>query len=684
VAPAGAIPQATIPVPAAAGCAPTAPRPGRSPRPLLERPPMLRPSPGLTGPNESAARWIGANFWSRAGGPLMWREFDPDTVRAELAVLREHGLGFTRSFFYWPHFMPEPGRIDEEAAENYRLFLDLHTELGLVTVPTLFVGHMSGENWDPDWRGGRDLYRDVWMVARQAWFAGQMARRYAGHPAVSGWLVTNEMPLYGGPDSREAVSSWAQLVVTALREGGAGQPVSLGDGAWGLEVTGRDNGFRLRDAAQLCDFLGPHCYPMGDDPVRQHYAAAWICELAGSFGKPVVLEEFGVTSDFVSDRNAAHYYRQVLHNTLLAGAVGWGAWNNTDFDGLEHQRPYLHHPFELHFGLTDGAGRPKPQLLELREFSRLLDEVDFPRLRRAPAEAALVVSSFLDTEYPFTEPTDGATVHDTLRQAYISARLADLPVAVLRESDALTGPDGQQPDAKLYLVPSTKQLLSPTWRQLTTLAERGATVYYSYSSGPHTNQRGPWQHSLNTVFGVEHQLAYGLVDEIGDAGFEFTFTRDLGPLARGTRLAFRTPPAHAPYSRAMLPVAPVDAEVLAEDEQGRPALLSRRVGAGRLVLCTYPLEHLASGTARVNPDPTRALYDALADLAGVVRPVRTDDPRVAADLLVHEDGSGFAWLVSQAAEQLEVKAACTAGPGRAAGHETVSLPAFGVKVLRLK
>jgi endo-1,4-beta-mannosidase len=645
---------------------------------------MRRPSPGLSGPHEPAARWIGANFWSRAGGPLMWRGFDAGIVRAELAVLRDHGLGFTRSFFYWPHFMPEPGRIDEAAAEAYGTFLDLHTELGLTTVPTLFVGHMSGENWDPDWRGGRDLYRDVWMVARQAWFAGQMARRFAAHPAVSAWLVTNEMPLYGGPDSREAVSSWAQLIVTALREGGAAQPVSLGDGAWGLEVTGRDNGFRLRDAAELCDFLGPHCYPMGDDPVRQHYAAAWICELAGSFGKPVMLEEFGVTSDFVSDRNAAHYYRQVLHNSLLAGAVGWGAWNNTDFDGLEQQRPYLHHPFELHFGLTDATGKPKPQLLELREFSRVLGEVDFPRLHRAPAETALVVSSFLDTEYPFTEPTDGATLHDTLRQAYISARLADLPVALLRESDGLTGPGGAEPDAKLYLVPSTKQLLSPTWKQLTKLAEQGATVYYSYSSGPHTNQRGGWHTSLNTVFGVEHGLSYGLVDEIDEGGFEFTFTRDFGALASGTRLAFRTPPAHAPYSRAMLPVEAVDAEVVAVDGHGRPAVLTRRVGAGQMVLCTYPLEHLASGTPQVNPEPTREIYDALAEVAGVVRPVRVDNPKVAADLLVHEDGTGYAWLVSQAAEQIEVELVVAAGSGTPADGQTVSLPPFGVKVLRLK
>jgi endo-1,4-beta-mannosidase len=641
---------------------------------------MHRPSLKLAGPS-GPARWIGANFWSRTGGPQMWRNFDPAVVRAELAVLREHGLTMTRSFFYWPDFMPEPDTVDEELCARYQTFLDLHREAGMSTIPTFIVGHMSGENWDPAWRGGRDLYADVWLVARQAWFAGELTRRFAGHPAVAGWLVSNEMPLYGGPATREQVASWAQLVVTAIRAAGGTQPISLGDGGWGLEVRGLDNGFRLRDAAQLCDFIGPHSYPTGDDPVRQHYAAAWVCELSGAFGRPVILEEFGVSSDFVSAPNAAHHYRQVLHNSLLAGASGWIAWNNTDFDGLEQQDPYRHHPFELHFGLTDAAGAPKPQLVEIQRFARLLDRIDFAHCYRPPSEAALVVSSFLDTVYPFTDPADGPYLHDTLHQAYVTARLADLPVALVRESDGLG------PDAKLYLVPSTKQLLAPTWSRLGELAAAGATVYVSYSPGPHGNHRGPWYSAMNTLFGVEHQLAYGLVDTVTEDEFEFTFTTSFGPLAKGSKLAFRT--GGTPHSRAMLPVRPVDAEVVAVDGRGRPALLVHRVGLGALVLCTYPIEHMAASTPRANPEAGRDLYVALAEFAGLAdRPVTVEDPRVAVDGLLHEDGTRFVWLVSQAAEEISVKpvvrgAAHLADLDGAAVRAEVVLAPYGVQVLRL-
>ena len=640
--------------------------------------PGLRPpaasSGGARGATTGPWPWLGANFWSRAGGPRMWEEFEPGLVRRELAVLAEHGLRYTRSFFSWPEFMPEPDRVDEKLCDRFAAFLDLHREAGLVTTPTLIVGHMSGENRSPSWRGERDLYRDVWLVARQAWFAQEMARRFAAHPCVAGWVLSNEMPLYGGEAPREAIASWVQLLVTALRAGGATQPVSIGDGAWGLEISGRDNGFRLPDAAALTDLIGPHCYPMGDDPVRQHYSAAWICELAGSFGRPVSLEEFGVTSDFASEENAAHFHRQVLHTSLLAGATGWGAWNNTDFDGLEHQDPYRHHPFELHFGLTYADGRPKPRLTELAAFAETLRETDFHRLRRAPSQTALVVSSFLDTQYPFTDRADGPYLFETLRQAYISARHADLAPAIARESRGIGS------DARLYLVPSTKQLLSPTWQRLTELAEGGAVVYVSYSNGPHMNQRGPWYPSLNELFGVRHQLRYGLLEPVPDTGFTLTFTRPFGSLPQGAELHF--PPAAFSTGRAMLPVDPVDAQVVAVDDQGRPALLVRRVGAGSMVLCTYPIEHLAATTPAANPDPARDLYDALARFAAVDRPVTVDDPHVAADVMVHQDGTRYAWLISQSERHLTVKPVL--GKGLRCDQDTVTLAPYGVAILRLE
>lgn len=670
--------------------------------------------------------WLGANFWSRRGGPLMWRDYDGPTVSAELAVLQRHGVDVTRSFLYWPDFHPAPDVVDEVLLERFRDFLDRHHDLGMTSIPTFLVGHMSGQNWDPPWRSGRDLYADVWLVARQAWFAGQVVKRLTAHPAVAGWLLSNEMPIYGRPPQArpshggpshggppqarpslmgrlprgdthndaqrephgdpyvapaEQVTAWAQLLIDAVRAAGGHQPVSVGDGAWGPEITGVDNGFALRELAPLVDFLGPHVYPMGNDVVRQHLAAAFVCELAGFAGRPVVLEEFGVTTDFASAENAGHYYRQTLHSTLLAGATGWLAWNNTDFDDLADQAPYTHHPFEMHFGITDSSGAAKPPLLELRDFRAVLDDIEVLRCRRPDTAAALLLTSYAEVAYPFTEAEDRTAPLDALRQAYVAAHEADLPVTVEREVDGL--PD----DAALIIVPSVKQLTALTWRRLAQLAEDGATVYVSYFAGTHGVQRGPWYADLNGMFGVRHHLRYGLADPIVSETVTITFVADFGGIPSSSRLTFAV--GGSTDARSFLPVTAAEATVLAVDDTGRPALLVRDIGAGRIVLATYPFEYLASAVPAVNPEPTYRLYDALAQAAGIRRDVVVDDPRVHVGELTHEDGRRFVWLISQAEEALTVKpqvgdglALCARDSGQRIA--AVDLAPYGVSVLRLR
>jgi endo-1,4-beta-mannosidase len=622
--------------------------------------------------------WLGANFWSRTGGPLMWRSYDGRVVRDELKVLRDHGLNMTRSFFYWPDFMPEPDWVDETLVDRYADFLDAHRELGMTSVPTFIVGHMSGENWDPAWRNGRDLYGDVWLVARQAWFIRTMTARFASHPAVSGWLISNEMPIYGEPSDTDTVTSWAELVVQAVRAGGGTQPTSLGDGAWGVEVTGRDNAFSVRRTGELVDFVGPHVYPMGTDVVRQHLRAAFVCELAAVAGKPVVLEEFGLSSDFVSPANAASYYRQVLHTSLLAGATGWVAWNNTDYDDLLHQDPYRHHAFEMHFGITDRHGAPKPPLHELHAFADVLDAVDLGRCERASTGTALVVSSYLEQAHPITDGGDATFVFDTLEQAHIAAREADVPPAFVRERDGVD--DGY----RLYLVPSVKQLTAPTWFRLQELAEHGATVWVSYSPGGNASQRGPWWSNTDGLFGVRNALVYGLNDPIDDDVVELRFVEPLGDLEAGEVLTFRA--AGGPDSRAFLPVEVLDAEIVAVDGHGRPAIVRKRHGEGQAVLSTYPLEHLAAAGSRVNPESTWRIYAALAAEAGVTPPVTVPDPRVLVDALEHEDGTRFVWLVSESDDEVKVSPRVEQGSLTTMDGDAVDspvlLPPYGVQVFR--
>lgn len=620
--------------------------------------------------------WLGANFWSRQGGPRMWSRYDGEVIRQELAVLRDHGLTMTRSFFYWPDFMPTPEALSEEACGHYADFLDAHHELGMGTIPTFIVGHMSGENWDPAWRMGADLYSDVVMVGREAWYITELTRRFHAHPAVVGWLISNEMPIYGGEADEEIINAWALLMVNAVRAGGGRQPVGLGDGQWGVETTGHDSGFCSLSYGPLVDFVGPHVYRMEHDLIRQHLKAAYICELGAVAGKPVIMEEFGLSTDFVSEEGSATYYRQLLHATLTAGATGWIAWNNTDFDGIKTQRPYSHHPFELHFGITDATGGPKRPLLELGHFARAVRDLDVPGLRRAGTMTAIVVPSYLTAQYPFTTDEERSLIVDVTEQAYVAAREADLAPGIIHEPV-----DGEDPGIAggygLYVLPSLKQLTAPSWERLEELARGGATVYVSYCAGETDVQRGPWWNRWSELFGIRLELAYGLNNPITEDHVRLTLSRDLGSLTAGTVLEFAA--AGNPEARAFLPVS-VDesvATVIARDEQGRPAIIERRHGTGRAVLCTYPLEYLAARQAAVNPESTWRLYEALAQAAGVVRQSHVDDPRVLADALITRDGRTVDVLISQHDEPVTV----TIQRADGTVSRPVDLAAFGTRIV---
>jgi endo-1,4-beta-mannosidase len=310
----------------------------------------------------------------------------------------------------------------------------------------------------------------------------------------------------------------------------------------------------------------------------------------------------------------------------------------------------------------------------MKHFARLAADIEFDRLERPDTDAVLIVSSYMEAEYPFTEPEDASIVYETSRQAYIAAREADIPIGVARELDGLPG-------AALYILPSAKQLTAPTWRELRRRAAAGATVYASVFYGEHATQRGPWWPDIDETFGVVKQTRYGLVDPVVDDHVEVTFIAPFGRIEQGERLVF--PVGGTVNSRAYLPVAAADAEVLAADQHGNPALLRKREGAGWMVLATFPFEYFATVTPFVNPEPTWRIYDALAEEADVRRTVRVDDPRVLAAELVRDDGRRFVWLVSEADEAITVTPATH---GRlldltAVEQPSVSLEPYGVEIL---
>jgi hypothetical protein len=342
-----------------------------------------------------------------------------------------------------------------------------------------------------------------------------------------------------------------------------------------------------------------------------------------------VLEEFGGSSTQAGAREQAALWGEAIFAAFTAGAhaaIGW-CWSDFPVETVGLELPYVHHAFELGFGLTDARGEDKASASTIVAWRELVDALPDAPPVPAPASATILRSSWLERAYPFSWFDRGAAALRE-RTAYSLALQAGCGAALRDETQAL----GATP---LILVPSTQRLLVTTWLALEARARAGATVYWSYQGGDHLFHQGAWCASFERLTGCRHRLRYGCFDAPPPLLSLDGVLADLPPLPTGVVEARGAERA----SLAYLPIEPIEsggASVLSRDKEGRPMLVEHRIGQGRVLFCAAPLEHYAAARPDATQRGLSALYRFLATRAGVPDPLslRTMDVADAERLTV--------------------------------------------------
>jgi endo-1,4-beta-mannosidase len=520
--------------------------------------------------------------------------------------------------------MPAPPAVAAEPLASLKRFAELAHEAGLSLLPTPLVGHMSGENFGFPGQGARSLYSDGELIAWQKALVGAVVDTLSAAPSVIGWILSNEMPLWATPwgtppGDPVAIEAWARALVTAVRDRDPRRPLSIGDGTMSHWPT--------RALAPVIDWIGPHIYYSDADPLRQALNTDFTLALYRPLGKPLMLEEFGASSTQSGEVEHAAYVRDAVLATLANGGAGALIWCANDFsvENAGLTPPYAHHAFELGFGLLRADGSEKPVCEELRALRRLLDTIDFSSLSRPRPAAAIVRPDYLDTRFPFSFE-DQSALRRTLLQAYVLAAQAGITVDVVGEDDALDG-------YALLILPSLQKLRVPTWLKLEAAARAGATVYWSYYSGDHDFHQGAWCPNFERLTGLQHHLRYGCFDLPGQRF-----------ILKG-QVALSLPTGEtesaAPHTLSRLPVTPragAAVESLAVDDKGRLALAEHRLGRGRVLFLTHPVERYIATRADASTRGVHALYRLIADEAGLEPRYETRHPDVHSHVLGHGAG----------------------------------------------
>lgn len=585
--------------------------------------------------------------------PLAW---EPRDIEADFAKMAEMGFNTVRLDLFWAWFEPRPGDYNPVAFEQFDALIALAHRYHLYLNPTLFVGGEVGEAyWDVPWRHGRNPHSDPEMLRLETNLAREFGRRYAHETAILAWDLTDEPPFWiaGGTTDAMAIN-WTRLLAQGIRKFDSMHPIVVGVS---MEDVGHGP-FRPDTIVDDVDFLSVHPYTiykpdLFPDPMvsqRGTYGAAFETTLSRDAGKPVLVQELGASTAQYAPEKISEFERASVYSALGAGANGMLLWCYTDAAPEQYRKvPYLRAPHETQFGLTTWDRRIQPQGAAFREFIQTAGRMRLEHLAPAVADVGIIIPhEWSRTAGDFShfglsgpeaipyvsvaeggvvsgepaKPFDGNNaVMTAVLSQFILAHQAGMKPALPREL-------GNWEQYPMLLLPSPTTATDPVfvhvhtdfWEKLRRYVTKGGLVYASLSATSAIPEMAP-------LFGAR------MTDSVPAGDLNLTVVKPLGDLKVGDTFAFKTPTSNPPHWGTGLQVQ--GGEVIAVDQDHRPALVAYTLGKGKTLLSAYPLESYLGNTPAAFEGPQTAykLVRALRDWGGLHPLVSTDQPAVEAATL---------------------------------------------------
>jgi hypothetical protein len=388
-----------------------------------------------------------------------------------------------------------------------------------------------------------------------------------------------------------------------------------------------------------------------------------------------MVQEMGASSAQYAPEKIAAFDRVSLYSALGAGANGFLLWCYTDAAPEQYNKvPYLRSPHETEFGLTTWDRKLRPQGLVFAEAAKTLRTVNFDDLSVPMGDAAIVIpEEWARTQgdfsrfgltgpevIPYVSVSEGGAVNGQAPTPYdgnhsvMSAVLASFILthrAGLRPD--LPREHGQWDKYPLVLLPSPLTATDPIfvhlhtdfWKKATEYVKRGGVLYASLSA----NSAIP---DMAALFGAH------MTDTVPVTELTLSIVKPLGHLKPGDTFHFEVPAAAARYWGTGLEVD--GGEVVAVDQEQRPALIAQTLGKGKTLLSAYPFEsYLGNQPMAFEKNETAyRLLRALREWSGVRPLVDTDQPSVEAAALNSRAG-GYLILVNHGAERRATRVTTT-------------------------
>ncbi|MET8157773.1 cellulase family glycosylhydrolase [Sphaerisporangium sp. NPDC005289] len=360
---------------------------------------------------------FGVNYLPRENWWYAWAE-DDDTFAEDFQQIAALGFDHVRVQCLWPLFQPSPSWVSPRALRRLEGLLDRAAENGLDVCVTVLDGWLSGFDFRPCWLKDADPFTGAVDAAEL--LVRAVADAVAGHQALWCIDVANEPNVLMKHLKAGEGEPWAARMLNAARTAGVPVTVGVDHVPWMSDDAPISRAF----LAEACDLVPVHAWPYFTGALaRVGEERAWaipdyLAQVAratpGAAGKPVWIQEVGVSELWLKDVAVADFAERMLRRAAAipeVGAVTWWASHDisrrfTGFDELEYG-----------LGLIDAEGRTKPIGARVAE---VVAELRDRPCEQAPAEPAMVLPAGRAPDLDFAEEWFarlGATTGPAIRSA---------------------------------------------------------------------------------------------------------------------------------------------------------------------------------------------------------------------------------------------------------------------------
>jgi len=419
----------------------------------------------------------GANYSPSTGWFQILDNWNAKAIEQDMDSLHSIGIDFIRFMPLWYLMQPEKDKFDQQKFDRLNELITIAGKRSIQVQPSLITGWLCGGIFNPYWVT-KELFTDPEQIKAETWYVKNLAKSLKNNPYIHSYDFGNEINAMKGVGGFTATplqtKAWMAEIYKAFKTGDPDRLVTNGIG------TGYDADFPIENIALASDYMSAHSYPyfhatLLDDPwfgLRTTYSANLMIAWAKMAGKPVLMQETGVSGDWMTQQQRAKYLELSYFSCWADGAAGFVWWCSHDIDTTFHVKPDVKgrqmkgggtfDALEYQMGLLDVNNKKHPVAERFKEC------IDFSKTLGLDWKDQLPVCYIVAPET--------VSLNDYFRKAinaYVLAKQNHVDVRFLRENTEVPA------DASFVIVPGFS--VKPENRKyISSYLTNGGTVYQSF------------------------------------------------------------------------------------------------------------------------------------------------------------------------------------------------------------